>query len=305
MHEGFRILRPLCAHVIHYVSPFRAPSKLNAIGVACRHVAKDKYYLYVDDSGWRYPEHENASREDGMDYFALGGILVKGSDRDEFIDKFATFRLKWGIDYPLHSTEIRGRRRKFLWLMDDKQNEQFNKDLLALLCDLPVVGFASVIDRVGYNTRYKEKYQGKPWWMCKTAFAILVERVSKFVGEKGFRFKIIVEQCAKKEDEAIVEYFRALRKDGPPFNTETSSKYGKIGRELFQQIPFGDPEFQTKKSPFLQIADLYLYAMVKGGYDDKYLPYRVLMERGKLVDAIIPPEKVVTHGIKYSCFDPR
>ncbi|HEV8666374.1 MAG TPA: DUF3800 domain-containing protein [Candidatus Paceibacterota bacterium] len=240
-----------------------------------------------------------------MDYFALGGVLIKGSDRDEVLLKYAKFCLKWNIDYALHSSDIRGRRGKFSWLQDEEVYEQFNKELMGLLCDIPAVGFAAVIDRVGYNVRYREKYSGKPWWMCKTAFSILIERVSKFVGEQGFRFKIIFENCGRKEEDAIIEYFRSLRKDGVPFNPESSSKYGNAGPELFQQIPYGDPECQTKKSPFLQLADLYLYPMVKGGYDKDYYPYKKLMERGKLVDAIIDPSRIETHGIKYSCFSFR
>lgn len=268
-------------------------------------MAKEKYYLYIDESGWRYPEKEPPARNDGMDYFALGGVLIRGMDRDEVIGKHARFCNAWSIDYPLHSTDIRGRRGDFAWLKDDGVNEKFSRDLLEFMCDIPVVGFAVVIDRVGYNNRYKERYGGKPWWMCKTAFAVLVERVSKYVIERDRRFKIILENIGAKEEKAFIEYFRSLRKEGPPFDTATSAKYGVTGPELFQQVPYGDPEYSTKKSPLVQLADLYLYPMAKGGYDKTYYPYQTLLKRGKLIDALLPQESVETRGIKYSCFDNR
>jgi len=267
-------------------------------------MAKEKQYLYIDDSGWRYPNQDQSARNDGMDYFALGGVLIKDSDRDKVVSMHADFCDSWNINYPLHSSEIRGRRNNFGWLKDEIVNERFNADLMDLLCELPVIGFAAVVDRKGYNKRYKEKYKGEPWWMCKTAFCILIERVSKYMKEQDHRFKIICEQCGKNEDRAIHEYFKDLRKDGHPFSPNTSSKYGATNSlDLFQQVPYGDPEFHTKKSPFLQIADLYLYPMVKGGYDQTYIPYTVLKNRGKLIDSFLDEKDIPTLGIKYSCFD--
>lgn len=266
-------------------------------------MAKEKYYLYIDDSGWRYPNQDQSSRNDGMDYFALGGVLIKDSDRDKVLAMHSDFCDSWNITYPLHSTEIRGRRNNFGWLKDNTVNERFNTDLMDFICELPVIGFAAVVDRKGYNKRYKEKYAGEPWWMCKTAFSILVERTSKYVQKDDRRFKIICEQCGKKEDRAITSYFKELRKNGHPFSSDTSAKYGTNDVQLFQQVPYGDPEFHTKKSPFLQIADLYLYPMVKGGYDKDYIPYKALKNRGKLIDSLLQQEDISSLGIKYSCFD--
>ncbi|MFZ2167509.1 MAG: DUF3800 domain-containing protein [Minisyncoccia bacterium] len=266
-------------------------------------MAKEKHYLYVDDSGWRYPDQDQSARNDGMDYFALGGILIRDLDRDKVSSMHSDFCDSWNIKYPLHSSEIRGRRNNFGWLKDDIVNERFNTDLMDFLCELPVMGFAVVVDRKGYNKRYKEKYSGQPWWMCKTAFSILIERVSKHIMNIDRRFKIVCEQCGKKEDRAIAQYFKDLRKDGHPFNPDTSAKYGTSGSELFQQIPYGDPEFHKKKSPFLQIADLYLYPMVKGGYDQDYIPYTVLKNRGKLIDSLLDEKDIPNLGIKYSCFN--
>lgn len=64
----------------------------------------------------------------------------------------------------------------------------------------------------------------------------------------------------------------------------------------------GEPKRRTKKTPMLQVADLMLYPMAKGGYDPTYRPYVDLMAAGKLIDALLPVEDRPTLGIKYSCF---
>jgi len=53
----------------------------------------------------------------------------------------------------------------------------------------------------------------------------------------------------------------------------------------------------------IQIADLVLYPMAKGGYDSSYNPYRKLKESGKLIDCLLTEDKILVGGIKYSCFD--
>ncbi len=266
-------------------------------------MAKEKYYLYIDESGWRYPDKEQASREDGMDYFALGGILVKNSDRNKIIKNYEDFCKLWNIDYPLHSTKIRGKRGSFNWLKDDVVNEKFSKELMEFMCSIPVMGFAVIIDRNGYNRRYKDKHAGQPWLMCKTAFCILIERVSKYMDSQGRRFKIILEQCGKREDQMVIDYFRELRQQGMPFDIGSSSKYGPGETELFKQVPYGDPEFHTKKSPLLQIADFYLYPMVKGAYYKDFFTYKELFDCGKIINSVLTEEEIMTLGIKRSCFD--
>ena len=37
----------------------------------------------------------------------------------------------------------------------------------------------------------------------------------------------------------------------------------------------------------IQIADLVLYPMAKGGYDSDYRPYKKLKESGKLIDCLL------------------
>lgn len=266
----------------------------------------DIYYLYFDDSGIRFPDKQQTPlREDGMDHFALGGILLKKEDRSPTIEAYKELRKKWRITYPLRSSDIRGKREHYVWLRDPKVHDEFFLDLNSFLCTIPVIGFAGVVDRIGYNNRYEEKYKENRWWMCRTAYSILIERVSKYVASQNGTLKIRFEECGKKEDRALLEYTKTLKTTGMPFDIETSAKYTYLQAPDFQKVLSGTPERQMKKSPLLQIADVYLYPMVKGGYDSTYSPYQTLMVGRKLIDSLLTQEDIPSCGIKYSCFDSR
>ena len=46
----------------------------------------NSYYLCIDNSGSRNPGRaERVERDDGMDYFALGGILIRRADRPALV----------------------------------------------------------------------------------------------------------------------------------------------------------------------------------------------------------------------------
>ncbi len=68
----------------------------------------EEYYIYFDDSGIRFPDKQQPNRNDGMDHFALGGILLKKSDRAVVIEGYKELCEKWKITYPLRSSDIRG-----------------------------------------------------------------------------------------------------------------------------------------------------------------------------------------------------
>jgi hypothetical protein len=53
----------------------------------------------------------------------------------------------------------------------------------------------------------------------------------------------------------------------------------------------------------VQIADLYLYPIARGGYQPMYSPYVQLRENKKLVDDHLSAEELPHLGIKYSCFE--
>ena len=75
-----------------------------------------RLHLYIDDSGSRRPDHRPAARTDQMDYFALGGILIFEDEVDDLIKVHKAFMAAWSLEYPLHSSRIRGHRGPFSWL---------------------------------------------------------------------------------------------------------------------------------------------------------------------------------------------
>lgn len=266
--------------------------------------ASKRFYFYADDSGSRFPDWKAVPRRDGIDCFALGGILIADSDRAAMQAAHAAFCRRWNITYPLHSTAIRGRRNNFAWLGANAVVEQdFLADLEKFLLLLPVIGFATVIDRRGYNLRYKEKYGDQRWWMCKSAYNILIERVCKYVDKKGGSLSIRFEQTGKAEDRALIGYGKDMKRYGSPFDPDNSKSYGALAAADYRRIIEGDPRRLTKESPAIQIADLYLYPMVKAGYDPAYAPWRNMLAAGKVIDALLPDKERPLLGIKYSCFD--
>lgn len=264
-----------------------------------------KYHLYIDDSGSRYTNKKQPERRDGMDYFALGGILVAEQDIPAIFASHKAFSERWALEGPLHSTKIRGSRGIFSWLAADKKKAgEFYADLDSLILSSPILSISCVIHRPGYVARYEDKYP-EPWWLCQTAFAILVERSAKFVGAHGGKLELYFEESGKAEDRALVDYMRSLKKDGMPFAGSADAGYTNLPPDQFRNIVLGEPRRVTKKVPMIQFADLVLYAMARGGYDRDYRPYRELLQKRRIIDALLKSEDIPTLGVKYSCFDTK
>lgn len=263
-----------------------------------------RLHLYMDNSGSRRPDHRPAVRADQMDYFALGGVLVFEDEVDGLIKAHKAFMASWGLEYPLHSSRIRGCRGPFSWLRTQPDRAaSFLAALEEFLVGLPVLGIACVVDRPGYVARYSERYGGQPWLMCKTAYAILIERAAKYAQQFDAELEIFFEQSGKAEDRDLKAYTKLLKQEGMPFDPGTSKAYGALTADDFKAVILGEARERTKKTPMIQVADLYLYPMVKGGYDAAYGPYRTLLAVNRLIDAILSEEERPILGIKYSCFD--
>jgi hypothetical protein len=264
-----------------------------------------RFHLYVDDSGSRYLDKPQAARSDGMDYFALGGVIIDEADIGAVLSSHAALTTKWGLTAPLHSTKIRGRRGAFAWLSNDsRRRDEFFADLESFILDAPIVAISCVINRPGYLARYAGKH-AEPWLLCQTAFAILVERASKYALERDRRLAIYFEEAGKKEDRAILGYMRALKSSGMPFSGSGAAGYQNLFPEEFRTAVHGEPHRVTKKVPMIQLADLVLYAMARGGYDQDYPPFQALHSRERIIDAFLKQEEISSRGVKYSCFDTK
>ncbi len=264
----------------------------------------DVINFYLDDSGTRHPDHKIVLSHHRRDWFALGGVLIKDSDEAVARDAIVNFRMQWPqlASHALHSSEIRARTENFRWLLGDKEEEnRFIQDLQALLLALPVTGLACVIDRPGYNKRYREKYGRNRWELCKTAFNIVVERAAKFAIDRNCRLRVLPEKCSKASDKCLKHYYEDLKNSGQPFDATSSGAYVPLDSAELAKCLY---EFKTKakSSPLAQIADLYLWPMCIGGYHKSNRPYLMLMAANKLIDCHYKPD-VAIRGIKYSCFE--
>jgi hypothetical protein len=265
-----------------------------------------KIHLYIDDSGSRRPDRQNSELpSDGVDCFALGGILIAEESIPALLEAHTGFVKKWGLTNPLHSTKIRGRRDAFAWLGTDADREkEFLNDLETMVLNLPIKGLACVVDRPGYVARYSVRYP-QPWLLCKTAFAILIERAAKYALRCDGRLQIFFEQAGKTEDRDVLKYARLLETDGMPFDPQSSKEYGVLRPDDFKAVVIGEPIRITKKVAMAQIADLVLYPMAKGGYDSGYRPYAKLMAAGCVIDAEFTATEKPLLGVKYSCFSKK
>lgn len=260
--------------------------------------------FYMDDSGTRHPDHKVGRRPaHGYDWFALGGILISEEDEDLAREMHAKFINKWDIAWPLHSSEIRARSNKFSFVgkLSRECQSNFYEELYQLLTRMPVLGVACVVDRDGYNIRYRDIYGDQRWLLCKSAFSISVERAAKYAFSRDRKLNIYPERSNKKDEAEIRKYFGDLKGVGMPFDGENSAKYKPATSDILCSTLY-DLKFKDKSSPMVQIADLYLWPMCMGGYDPQNRPYVRLLNDGKIIDSQLQKDQIKEMAVKYYCF---
>lgn len=216
----------------------------------------------------------------------------------------ASFMARWGLDTPLHSYELRNRTGKFAWVgaLGAAERSRFYIDLSRLLTSMPVRVTACVIDRRGYDARYRERYGKRRWAMSRTAFSIVVERTAKVASSDGRKLKVWFEQHSKAEDREVLSYFSDMRSNGMPFDPYTSKHYQPLDVAGLSSA-LSSCHSKRKTSPMVQLADLVLFPVCIGRYDPQNRAYRTLIEAGLLIDQHLGADLIATQGIKYSCFD--
>lgn len=262
-------------------------------------------HLYLDDSGTRHPDRVLGNRPfHGHDWFGIGGVVVREADEDAVRARHAAFCAKWRIDYPLHSAEIRASAQNFRWVneLDAERKRDLMQDLGALATAPELMATACVIDRPGYNHRYRDKYGRARWLLCKTAFVVVVERVAKLARDEGCRLRVLVEKSDKRTDAMLRGYYDGLRTVGHPFDAGNASKYDPLEAAALRETLY-DFKTKSKSSPMIQLADLVLWPMCIGGYDPNNRAFTAMHRSGTLIDTRLPAAQVATRGIKYSCWD--
>jgi Protein of unknown function (DUF3800) len=260
--------------------------------------------FYMDDSGTRTPNRKPLPYDPKVrDFFALGGILINEEGEATARKLYSDFCLRWSISYPLHSVEIRHGTGRFTWLKRDNiERGRFMHSLTRMLLSLNVLGIACVIDRPGYDARYREKYGRRQWHLCQTAFSIVVERAAKFARREGRKLRVMPERSNKTDDERLARYFRELKVSGPPFDRGSSAEYEPLtSGELAEALH--EIRFKSKSSPMGQVADLVLWPIAIAGYDPSNRPYVALRNGGRLIENRLSAHKATTGGSKYSCFE--
>jgi hypothetical protein len=260
--------------------------------------------FYMDDSGTRTPDRKPMVYNPRVrEFFALGGVLINEDDEGFARKLYDDFCGRWSIGYPLHSVEIRNAKKKFAWLNENSdERERFMRDLTRTLTSMHILGIACVIDRPGYDRRYREKYGRRMWHLCQTAFCIAVERAAKQAIKDSRKLRVMPERSCKDDEMRITAYFAEMKKGGAPFDRQASSAYAPLDPSQLRSTLY-ELKFKFKKSPMAQVADLFLHPMAVGGYDSTHRPYVALKEAGRLIECHLGETQHASRGTKYSCFE--
>jgi hypothetical protein len=183
-----------------------------------------------------------------------------------------------------------------------EEHEKFMRDLTRLVTSIGVLGIACVIDRPGYDARYREKYGRRQWHLCQTAFCIAVEHAAKFARRDGRKLRVMPERSCRADELRLVKYYEELRASGPPFDAASSSAYAPLTAPEFEETLY-EIRFKSKSSPMGQIADIFLWPLALAAYDDNNRAYVALRDAGRLIECWLPADEAVTCGSKHSCFE--
>lgn len=109
-----------------------------------------------------------------------------------------------------------------------------------------------------------------------------------------------VERSDRKTDGRVQGYFDELRAGGHSFDANNAAKYSPLEQQEFASALY-EFRLKGKQSALMQVADLYLFPICKGGYPGRYHPHDVLRAGRKLIDGHVDATEIC--GIKYSCFE--
>lgn len=261
---------------------------------------------YMDETGNRNPDKKPDASREGRDWFGLGGFIIDQSDEAEAKRLHQELTARWGIQRPLHLTDMMAAKKDFGWLgrLSERDRSAFWEDYKGFLASLPVIGSGCIISRPGYVARgYLEKHAGSKWLLCRSAFDITIERAVKYANYKGKKLSVVFESDIAV-NELVKSYFKNLKENGLEFNADNSGKYQPLSKEHFSET-LGTIEYKDKKSVLLQIADSYIYAIARQKYERLFPMYCRLRDEQKIMDFSLGGDAglIKAMGVKYYCFD--
>jgi hypothetical protein len=260
--------------------------------------------FYMDDTGARHLDREpTAFDPQKPNHFALGGILMLEEDEGAVRTAHNNLCTEWDITYPLHSVDIRHGTKNFSWVRrGTAEYADFMNDLTQMLISVPITTLACVVDRPGYDRRYRLIYPRSMWHLCQTVFSVAIERAVKYARSLNRPLRVYVEESTKKDEKRIKGYYRALISDGMPFDAGRSERYAPLSAAEFNETLI-ELRFKKKSSPPMQLADLCLWPVAMFRYGRGTISYERLSDAGKLIETLLPPEQHAFRGTKYSCFE--
>jgi len=234
--------------------------------------------FYMDDSGTRTPNRKPLPFEPSVrNFFALGGVLINEEDEAAARKAYHDFCERWKLNYPLHSVDIRHSCGRFSWLhRKTDEYERFMRDLTRLLTSINVLGLACVIDRPGYDARYRERY--------------------------GRKLRVMPERSCRADEQRLAKYYEALKVSGPPFEKDSSSAYAPLAAAEFADTLY-EIRFKSKSSPLGQIAELFLWPLVLAAYDETNRACATLRDAGCFIESRLRLDEIAVGGSKRSCFE--
>ena len=175
---------------------------------------KNKYYLFIDESG----DHNLKNYDPTFPVFTLCGLLISNEHLESLSKQFLDLKLKvFGTtDIIFHSVDIRKQRNAFKILKDDYIRKELLEGIEKILGqkDLYQIVSCTILKKQlkEFNVRGENE---DVYGLC---LSYLIERSIFYIDNENSEGKgiinIIVERRGKKEDRKLLNYYNGLRNRG-------------------------------------------------------------------------------------------
>jgi hypothetical protein len=175
-----------------------------------------KYRLYIDEVG---NSDVNSSNDPNHQYFSLTGVIAElGYVKDILHPKVESLKSIFFNSHPdepiiLHRKELVNKKYPFNSLLNKDTENEFNKELLALLKELEYQVITVVIDKSELLSRYKV-WRYDPYHY---ALAVMLERYTQWLLKIKITGDVLAEARGGKEDLRLKNSFENLFEKGTDY----------------------------------------------------------------------------------------